>query len=103
MTGLGAAGALRAGTDADLWLRNLAIGWSPGCAGFGSPVVATALGIPGSAFCDHDASLAWDADLELAGRHRSGLTVGLPARQCALSLIVLPLAMHVDLWRRCNG
>jgi heme exporter protein B len=59
-----------------------------------SPLVGIALGIPPAAFPDHAAEPgAGHAHVELAGRDRRGLTVGLKRGNVLLSLIVLPLAM----------
>ncbi len=66
-----------------------------------SPIVGTALGIPGSAFATMMLSLGpGHPDLELAGRHRAGLTVGLRRGNVLLSLIVLPAGHAIaDFWR----
>jgi heme exporter protein B len=59
-----------------------------------SPVVATALGIPGSAFAIMMLSLALGTlTLSWLGAIGAGLTVGLRRGNVLLSLIVLPLAM----------
>jgi heme exporter protein B len=59
-----------------------------------SPVVATALGIPTSAFATMLASLALGTlTLSWLGAIGAGLTVGLKRGNVLLSLIVLPLAM----------
>jgi len=59
-----------------------------------SPVVATALGIPGSAFTTMMLSLGLGTlTLSWLGAIGAGLTVGLRRGNVLLSLIVLPLAM----------
>lgn len=59
-----------------------------------SPVVATALGIPGSAFATMMLSLGLGTlTLSWLGAIGAGLTVGLRRGNVLLSLIVLPLAM----------
>jgi heme exporter protein B len=59
-----------------------------------SPVVGTALGIPGSAFATMMLSLAVGTlTLSWLGAIGAGLTVGLRRGNMLLSLIVLPLAM----------
>ena len=59
-----------------------------------SPVVATALGIPGSAFSTMMLSLVLGTlTLSWLGAIGAGLTVGLKRGNVLLSLIVLPLAM----------
>jgi heme exporter protein B len=59
-----------------------------------SPIVATALGIPGSAFATMMLSLALGTlTLSWLGAIGAGLTVGLRRGNVLLSLIVLPLAM----------
>ena len=59
-----------------------------------SPLVATALGIPGSAFATMMVSLALGTlTLSWLGAIGAGLTVGLRRGNVLLSLIVLPLAM----------
>jgi heme exporter protein B len=59
-----------------------------------SPVVATALGIPGTAFATMLGSLALGTlTLSWLGAIGAGLTVGLKRGSVLLSLIVLPLAM----------
>jgi heme exporter protein B len=59
-----------------------------------SPVVGTALGIPGSAFATMMLSLALGTlTLSWLGAIGAGLTVGLKRGNVLLSLIVLPLAM----------
>jgi len=59
-----------------------------------SPVVGTALGIPGSAFATMMASLSLGTfTLSWLGAIGAGLTVGLRRGNVLLSLIVLPLAM----------
>jgi heme exporter protein B len=59
-----------------------------------SPIVGTALGIPGAAFATMMASLALGTlTLSWLGAIAAGLTIGLRRGNVLLSLIVLPLAM----------